>query len=83
MLAKEQELESIGHQAAAAAHSLGTPLSTITVIAKELKKEISHNKEFKDDVDTILEQAKKCGDILKKISQNQIIDDEYVKNITL
>ena len=33
-LAKEQELESIGHQAAAAVHSLGTPLSTITVIAK-------------------------------------------------
>jgi len=83
VLAKEQELESIGHQAAAAAHSLGTPLSTITVIAKELKKEIVDNKEFKDDVDTILEQAKKCGEILKKISQNQIIDDEYVKNITL
>ena len=83
VLAKEQELESIGHQAAAAAHSLGTPLSTITVIAKELKKEMINNKEFKDDVDTILEQAKKCGDILKKISQNQIVDDEYVKNITL
>jgi len=83
VLAKEQELESIGHQAAAAAHSLGTPLSTITVIAKELKKEINHNKEFKEDVDTILEQAKKCGEILKRISQNQIIDDEYVKNITL
>ena len=83
VLAKEQELESIGHQAAAAAHSLGTPLSTITVIAKELKKEIVDYKEFKDDVDTILEQAKKCGDILKKISQNQIVDDEYVKNITL
>ncbi len=83
VLAKEQELESIGHQAAAAAHSLGTPLSTITVIAKELKKDIVNNKEFKDDVDTILEQAKKCGDILKKISQNQIVDDEYVKNITL
>ena len=38
-LAKEQELEVIGHQAAAAVHSLGTPLATITVIAKELKKE--------------------------------------------
>ena len=62
---------------------MGTPLSTITVIAKELKKEIINNKEFKDDVETILEQAKKCGDILKKISQNQIVDDEYVKNITL
>ncbi len=83
VLAKEQELESIGHQAAAAAHSLGTPLSTITVIANELKKEISNNKEFKEDVETILEQAKKCGDILKKISQNQMVDDEYVKNVTL
>ena len=82
VLAKEQELESIGHQAAAAAHSLGTPLSTITVIAKELKKEILDNNEFKDDVNTILEQAKKCGDILKKISQNKIVDDEYVTNIT-
>ena len=83
ILAKEQELESIGHQAAAAAHSLGTPLSTITVIAKELKKEMTNNKEFKDDVETILEQAKKCGEILKNISQNKIVDDEYVKNITL
>ena len=34
-------------------------------------------------MDTILEQAKKCGEILKNISQNQIVDDEYVKNITL
>ena len=36
ILAKEHELESIGLQAAAAAHSLGTPLSTISVVAKEL-----------------------------------------------
>ena len=85
VLAKEQELESIGHQAAAAAHSLGTPLSTITVIAKELKKEgISNsNKEFTKDLDTLVEQTKKCGEILKRISQNKIVDDEYVTNITL
>ena len=83
ILAKEQELESIGHQAAAAAHSLGTPLSTITVIAKELKKESNLNKEFAEDVNLILDQARKCGEILKKISQNKIVDDEYVKNITI
>ncbi len=83
VLAKEQELESIGHQAAAAAHSLGTPLSTITVIAKELKKEFADNKNLIKEVETILEQAKKCGEILKRISQNQIVDDEYIKNITL
>ena len=82
ILAKEQELESIGHQAAAAAHSLGTPLSTITVVAKELKKEIKKNKEFEEDIDIILDQARKCGEILKKISQNKVIDDEIVKNIS-
>ena len=83
VLAKEQQLDSIGHQAAAAAHSLGTPLSTITVIAKELKKEAGKNNEFIQDIDTLLEQAKKCGDILKKISQNKIVDDDYVINITM
>ena len=83
ILAKEQELESIGHQAAAAVHSLGTPLSTITVIAKELKKEISSDKDFNKDIDILLEQAKKCGNILKKISQNKIVDDDYVTNVSL
>ena len=71
LLAKEQELDTIGHQAAAAAHSLGTPLSTITVIAKELKKELSNNKKYNEDIDTLLDQARKCGEILKRISQQK------------
>ena len=40
VIAKEYELESLGGQAAAAAHSLGTPLATITVVAKELRKRL-------------------------------------------
>ena len=83
VLAKEQELEVIGHQAAAAVHSLGTPLATITVIAKELKKEGIKDKDFNEDINILLEQAKKCGDILKRISQNKVVDDDYVANITL
>jgi len=83
VLAKEQELDSIGHQAAAAAHSLGTPLSTITVIAKELKKEINQNPKFSEDIQTLLDQVKRCGDILKKLSQRKIVDDEYVSNISM
>ena len=83
VLAKEQELDSIGHQAAAAAHSLGTPLSTINVIAKELRKEISNDKKYSEDVDILLEQAKKCGEILKKISKREIVDDEYISNINI
>jgi len=83
VLAKEQELDSIGHQAAAAAHSLGTPLSTITVIAKELKKEVKDNPKYSDDVDMILSEVKRCGDILKKLSKREIVDDIYVSNVTL
>ena len=51
ILAKEHELESIGLQAAAAAHSLGTPLSTITVIARELEKDIGQNSKHSKDID--------------------------------
>ena len=83
VLAKEQELDSIGHQAAAAAHSLGTPLSTISVIAKELKKEIGNDQRINEDIEILLKQAKKCGEILKKLSQGKIVDDEYVSNISL
>ena len=83
VLAKEQELDSIGHQAAAAAHSLGTPLSTITVIAKELKKEIKNNPKYSEDIDTILSEVKRCGDILKKLSRREIVDDIYVSNVSL
>ncbi len=83
VLAKEHELDSIGHQAAAAAHSLGTPLSTITVIAKELRKEISKNMRYSEDIDTLLIQVKRCGEILRKLSKREIVDDKYVSNITL
>jgi len=82
-LAKEQELESIGHQAAAAVHSLGTPLSTITVIAKELKKEIKNDQKYSKDIDLLLSQTKRCGDILKKISKNQIVDDKFMSDVSI
>ena len=83
ILAKEHELESIGQQAAAAAHSLGTPLSTITVIAKELKKEITENPKYIKDIDLLLSQAKRCSEILKKISQKQIVEDKFISDVTI
>tara|TARA_Y100001960_G_scaffold277023_1_gene307541 strand:+ start:3795 stop:5075 length:1281 start_codon:yes stop_codon:yes gene_type:complete len=82
IMAKERELESIGHQAAAAAHSLGTPLSTITVIAKELKKEINQDSKYSKDVDLLLSQAKRCSEILKKISLNQMGNDKFMSSVS-
>ena len=40
LIAKEHELVSLGGQAAAAAHSLATPLSTIKLISQELSKSL-------------------------------------------
>ena len=83
ILAKEHELESIGLQAAAAAHSLGTPLSTITVIARELEKEIGSNPKYSKDVDLLLSQSKRCSDILKNLSKDQLKEDNFLSNIKI
>lgn len=78
VLAKEHELESIGLQAAAAAHSLGTPLSTITVIAKELEKEIGTKSKYSKDISLLVSQTKRCSEILKNISQDQLNEDRFL-----
>jgi len=83
VIAKEYELESLGGQAAAAAHSLGTPLATITVVAKELRKEIGEDSKHSKDLDLLISQTKRCGEILKKISQKQIIEDKFISAIKL
>ena len=83
IIAKEHELETIGLQAAAAVHSLGTPLSTITVIAKELKKEILKEPKHSKDIDLLLSQAKRCSEILKKISTSQIEDDKFISQVKI
>jgi len=83
ILAKEHELESIGVQATAAAHSLGTPLSTITVIARELEKEIGNNPKYSKDIDLLLSQTKRCSDILKNLSKDQLEEDSFLSDIKI
>tara|TARA_Y200000002_G_scaffold113246_1_gene92757 strand:- start:1712 stop:3001 length:1290 start_codon:yes stop_codon:yes gene_type:complete len=83
VIAKEYELESLGGQAAAAAHSLGTPLATISVVAAELKKELGNNKDFSKDIDLLISQSKRCGEILKKISKKQIKEDQFFNKTQL
>jgi two-component system sensor histidine kinase RegB len=80
VISKEYELESLGGQAAAAAHSLGTPLATISVVAKELKKEIGNEKELSKDIDLLISQAKRCREILKQISKKQIEEDIFLSS---
>ena len=78
LMAKENELISLGGQAAAAAHSLGTPLSTILLTAKELKKEFGNNNKINKDLDLLVSQSNRCSEILKSLSLSPNIDDEFI-----
>ena len=78
LMAKENELLSLGGQAAAAAHSLGTPLSTILLTVKELQKDFQDNEKLKKDLDLLVSQSNRCSDILKKLSLNPKIEDEFL-----
>ena len=78
LMAKENELLSLGGQAAAAAHSLGTPLSTILLTAKELQKEFGNDNKIRKDLDLILSQSNRCSEILKSLSLSPNINDEFI-----
>src|SRR4030095_8251181 len=68
VLAREQHLSQLDGLAAAAAHELGTPLSTIAVVAKELQHALGPGSPHADDVKLLREQAQRCRDILGKLS---------------
>ncbi len=78
LIAKEHELVSLGGQAAAAAHSLATPLSTIKLITQELTKSLVGNKDIEKDMILLGEQVERCNQILKKLSINPDINDEFI-----
>src|SRR6478735_4755804 len=69
VLTREQHLTQIDGLAAAAAHELGTPLSTIFLIARELEKSVPDDSPLASDLTTLREQAQRCRDILAKITQ--------------
>jgi two-component system sensor histidine kinase RegB len=68
VLAREQHLTQLDGLAAAAAHELGTPLSTIFLIARELEGTVK-DRQLAGDLKTLREQAQRCRDILGKITQ--------------
>jgi two-component system sensor histidine kinase RegB len=70
VLAREQQLHALDGLAAAAAHELGTPLSTIAVIAKELAREPAAGGQFADDIALLQAQAMRCREILTKLTRS-------------
>lgn len=68
VLTREQHLTQLDGLAAAAAHELGTPLSTIFLISRELEKTVKDGA-LAADIKTLREQSQRCRDILAKITQ--------------
>jgi len=77
-MAQEHEMLSLGGQAAAAAHSLGTPLSTIKIISQELRDQLKDRKELRSDIELLSSQVERCNQILKKLSLNPNEEDDFI-----
>lgn len=68
-LAREQQLSALDGLAAAAAHELGTPLATITLVAKEMQREMPAGSAYSEDLELLSSQAGRCREILSKLVQ--------------
>ena len=78
VMATEHELLSLGGQAAAAAHSLGTPLSTIKIITQDLVKQFKGNKDIEKDIELLSSQVERCNEILKSLTLNPVEEDDFI-----
>ena len=84
VMAKEHEMLSLGGQAAAAAHSLGTPLSTIKLVTKELKNQLKNDENLVSDINLLSSQVERCEQILKRLSLNPNEEDDFIdEDLTL
>jgi two-component system sensor histidine kinase RegB len=83
VLASEQRLHALDGLAAAAAHELGTPLSTIVLVAKELEHELGADSRFREDLQLLHSQAKRCREILQKLTRKPGEQDPMHASITI
>lgn len=82
-LEREQHLSELDGMAAAAAHELGTPLGTITVVAKELSRDIDPATPLGEDIALIQSQAERCRAILSKLTSLGVDHDAVIATKTL
>jgi two-component system sensor histidine kinase RegB len=68
-LDREQSLSSLGALAAAAAHELGSPLGTISLVSRELQREIEPDDPIRADIDLLVSQSARCREILTELSR--------------
>ena len=78
-LERESKMAALGSLAAAAAHELGGPLGTITLIARELADALGNDPDFGEDVRLLEAEASRSRAILVGIARRAEADDPFPK----
>jgi two-component system, sensor histidine kinase RegB len=82
VMAREQHLSQLDGLAAAAAHELGTPLATITLVAKEIANSAPKGSALAEDIALLRQEAERCRAILSKLTTlNE--DDSPLEQLSL
>jgi two-component system sensor histidine kinase RegB len=82
VLAREQRLSALGTLAAAAAHELGTPLATISVVAKEMARDAPEGA-LREDAWLLLDEAQRCRGILRRLTDTPEAADALRERMSL
>ena len=82
VLAREQRLSALGALAAAAAHELGTPLATISVVAREMARNAA-SEEIREDAELLIGQAARCREILQRLTEMPEATDAVHERMSL
>jgi len=69
-LAREQRVSALGMLAASTAHSLGSPLGTIAVVAKEIARDLPQDSPLAEDVGLLLSESRRCREILAGLDEH-------------
>ena len=83
VLAREQRLSALDGLAAAAAHELGTPLGTITLVSKELLRSVPEDSPYHEDVALLRSQAERCREILGRLAGRTQEQDEVFERMPI
>ena len=65
---RDEQLVALGTLAAGAAHELGTPLSTMAVLARELQQEYDQDQALQQRLSILRQQVDRCKETLSMIS---------------
>lgn len=82
-LQREQHLSALDGLAAAAAHELGTPLATISVVAREMERGLGSDERYREDLQLLRSQSERCRDILRRITTLSTDDEAHMRRLPL